>query len=174
MILRFYQDANAVKKRAVEGNQYVRICHGTKRGSIARVVDVKHINFSNHNFRLQIAGCRLFWVKGKFLEYLPDYTGETKLIVTSEPPVITDILGKRIRIGSVITFPKILNAQDNTVAELVVGVVKEIKVNGSIVVQAIRASCDKCPQSLFVVRTKRYLIIDRDLMSDLVMCKLAN
>jgi hypothetical protein len=172
MILRFYQDVQTVKKRALEGSQYVRICHGNKRGSIARVVDVKHITLSNHNFRLEITGCRLFWLKGKYLEYLPDYRGETKLVITDTPPDVHDMLGKQIGVGSVITFSKVFNPESNKKAELVVGVVKEIKINGSIMVQPIQATCDRCPQSLFAIRTNRYLILDRNLMSDLVMSKL--
>jgi hypothetical protein len=174
MILRFYQDVQAVKKRVVEGNQYVRICNGKKRGSIAQVVEVKHVTLSNHVFRLKICGYRQFWLKGKYLEYLPDYRGETRLVITDKPPVVKDILGKNIQVGSVITFSKVLNPGTNSVAELVVAVVKEIKVNGSIIVQPLCASCGRVPQARFVVRTNRYLILDRSLMADLVLSKLSN
>jgi len=173
MILRFYQDAEVVKKRALEGDQYVRICWGPKRGSIARVVDVKHITYSNHNFRLYIQGKKHFWVKGKFLEYLPDYVGETKLVLAQEPPTLLDMMGKRITMGCIIVFYKLLNTNATTMPELIIATVKGIKVNGHIVAHPIKASGDWPSNEVIILRTAKCLIIDRNLISELLLCKLS-
>lgn len=174
MVLRFYQQAEEIKKLSYEGDQFVEVCHGLKRGSIAKVIDVKHINYSTHQFHLHIDGHRDFWIKGKFLNYLPDHIGGTVLIVTNNLPQLADMMGKLITSGCVIIFYKIIDPSSTSIPELVIGTVKSIHNNGNIVVKPIIVSsdCIELIESL-TLKNNRCLIIDRNLVDRILIEKLA-
>jgi hypothetical protein len=175
MVLKFYQEAENVKKLVAKGEQFVQVTKGEKRGSIARVVDVKHIKYSHHQFKLQIDGCRKFWLKGKFLNHLPEYTGSTMLVKPKHSLQIDDILGKEIIVGCVIIFYKVIVPGISSIPELVVGTVKAIDINGNILVKPIIIS-GECSHALelLTLRNNRCLIINRNLLDDIMVYKLAH
>jgi hypothetical protein len=179
-VLRFQQGAEAVKKLSQQGTQFVRINRGVKQGSIAKVCDVQHINFRNHNFRLEIDGHRKFWMKGNFLDHLPGYTGNTHWLVATDTceSKLCDMMGKIVNVGNVIVFYRIMTPRSTSIPELVIGTVREIRPNGNIAVKLVKTSDvddeTEIASNVILRANCKCLILDKHVTEDVMLYKLTH
>ena len=176
MILQFYQAAEIVRRlMAAHKEQYVKIIAGKRKGSVAKVVSVRHVNYRHNQFYLEIGTRRKFWLHGKHLEHLPTYCGDTFQIISNDLPPIYDIMGKQIRIGNVIIFHKIIDDTSCVRHQLIIGTVILIRHSGSLVIKPIiNGKSNKSLHNLITLRNNRCLIIRRNNIYDLVLLKLTN
>jgi hypothetical protein len=172
MNLRFYHDARTVKNLAVKGKEFVKICNGQKRGSVGKIIAVRHKNFNNNEFQLEINGCKPFWIKGEHLQWLPGHTGDTILVDATDPPEVFDMMGKSISNNAVIVFNKVIDPNTTTSVDLVVGTVRSIEMNGCIRVKPIVNSGESTCKQDVMLRNNKCLVIDKELIDSLVIYKL--
>jgi hypothetical protein len=181
MLLSNYSVATDLRKSVKDKIQFAKIIKGSKQNSIARIDDMQTLSYSIHRYKLCIKGCRAFWMDGKYLELVSDYNGSTLL---SKPNVFathTDSLGKVIKIGSIITFPRrYVNNNVLLPGSLIIGTVSRQSKEGTLWVTPIvvgdltdteRREANK---PIIVKHPSRALIIDNNTLTEILMFKLSH
>lgn len=179
MCLTFYETAKAIKLLAKNIDQYVIITAGVRRGSIAKIITVEHKNFSVHNYKLWIKGCRIFWMPGHSIQYISDYAGETQLINDSVPSLHKDFMDRDITVGSLLYFYQICRAETGTnLPVLILAVVRQHKLNNTVWVQPIKIDqkvvCDITIKLIRLTKPERSMIIDKKTVETLMLYRLSN
>lgn len=166
-----YDIANFVRTNMDSAPQFARIIKGARSGTVGRIVEVNSPYFSEHHYRLAVAGRRRFWVKGEHLELLENHEQGTSFMLNTETPVYKDTLGRELGLDQTVIFPR---ATSGATVEMVMGTIKSISPKGAIYVRAFKLGSGQAPTSALIrlACPERALILDKMTVTEVMVAKM--
>lgn len=110
---------------------FVRITAGQRKESVCRVISTRTGIEGRIDVQLHIPSKRKFWISSEYVDVLDNYDGPCYLVIRDIKEGVVDIFGKTIKVGNIVSFPRVVNNS----LDLVVGVVSEITQNDVVYIE---------------------------------------